>query len=70
MAWLLAGGAVALTAGIVVANLNWYADHTKADYTYLKNIQIQKLDGSNSFIPATDLWRKAGAVIMVVRRPG
>lgn len=70
MAWVLGAGGVAVAAGILYANMDWWKSVPKADMDYLNSIKLKKLDGSDNEIDALQLWRKTGAVVMVVRRPG
>lgn len=72
MAWLLGAGGVAAIAGILAANWDWYGNSARPDLQYLSAIKLKSLDGSGhgKHLIASELWRKSGAVIMVVRRPG
>lgn len=70
MAWLLGAGGVAAIAGILAANWDWYGNSARPDLLYLSAIKLKSLDGSGKDVMASELWRKSGAVIMVVRRPG
>ena len=70
MAWLLGAGGVAAVATFFAANWNWYSNSARPDLAYLSAIKLKTLDGSGTEIMASELWRKSGAVIMVVRRPG
>ena len=71
MSWLLSAGAAIAAAGVVMINAGFLnPEIEKASLTYLSGIQLKALDGSNKLVMASDLWRKNGAVIMVVRRPG
>lgn len=70
MAWLLASGFAAIAAGMFAANWDWYRNSPRPDLAYLSAIKLKALDGSGKEIMASELWRKSGAVIMVVRRPG
>ena len=70
MAWLLASGVAAIAAGMFAANWDWYKNSARPDLAYLSAIKLKALDGSGKEIMASELWRKSGAVIMVVRRPG
>lgn len=72
MSLVLKAGAVAAVAGIAMINTGWFdtKDIPKATLPYLSNIELKTLDGSNKALLATNLWKKNGAVIMVVRRLG
>lgn len=71
MSWLFKAGAVAAAAGIALVNMDWFRqDIPKATLPYLSKIELKALDGSDKALLGADLWRKNGAVIMVVRRPG
>lgn len=70
MAWFLGAGGVAALAGVIIANWDWYKNSPRPDLAYLSSIKLKALDGTGKKVLASDLWRKAGAVIMVVRRPG
>lgn len=71
MAWLLKAGAFAAAAGIAMVNIDWFRKEIpQATLAYLSNIELRTLDGSEKSFLAADLWRKSGAVIVVVRRPG
>lgn len=70
MAWLLGAGGVAAIAGILAANWDWYGNSPRPDLHYLSAIKLKSLDDSGKHLIASELWRKSGAVIMVVRRPG
>jgi hypothetical protein len=69
MSWLLSAGAA--VAGVAMINAGLFNPKIeKASLSYLSGIQLKALDGSNKLLIASDLWRKNGAVILVVRRPG
>ena len=70
MAWLLGAGGVAALTGIIFAHWDWYKNSARPDLAYLSAIKLKALDGTGKEVMASELWRKAGAVIMVVRRPG
>ena len=70
MAWLLGASGIAAIAGFIACNWNWFTKSPRPDLAYLSAIKLKALDGSGKEIMASELWRKSGAVIMVVRRPG
>ena len=70
MAWFLGAGGVAALTGVIIANWDWYKNSPRPDLAYLSSIKLKTLDGTGKKVLASDLWSKAGAVIMVVRRPG
>ena len=71
MSWLLSAGATIAVAGVAMINAGLFNPKIeKASLSYLSGIQLKALDGSNKLLTASDLWRKNGAVILVVRRPG
>lgn len=71
MSWLVGAGATVGIVGIAIINAGFFNHKVeKASLSYLSAIQLKALDGSNKLVVASDLWKKNGAVIMVVRRPG
>ena len=70
MAWFLGAGGVAALTGVIIANWDWYKNSPRPDLAYLSSIKLKALDGTDKEVLASELWSKAGAVIMVVRRPG
>lgn len=40
------------------------------ELSQLAAAKLKRLDGSEEAVNGVDLWRRTGAVIMVVRRPG
>ena len=71
MSWLVSAGATIAVAGFAMINAGFFNHKIEtASLSYLSAIQLKPLDGSNNLVMASDLWRKNGAVIMVIRRPG
>ena len=70
MAWYLGAGGLAALTGVIIANWDWYKNSPRPDLAYLSSIKLKALDGTGKDLLASELWSKAGAVIMVVRRPG
>ena len=71
MSWLVSAGVSFAVAGVAMINAGFFDSKIEqASLSYLSGIQLKALDGSNKLIVASELWRRNGAVIMVVRRPG
>ncbi|KAG8551768.1 hypothetical protein GDO81_004255 [Engystomops pustulosus] len=70
--WSISIGAFgAAVAGIILANTDYFLPTTdKATVEYLEETDLKPLSDESKTFKAKDLWKKTGAVIMAVRRPG
>ncbi|KFQ24928.1 Redox-regulatory protein FAM213A [Mesitornis unicolor] len=70
--WSIGLGAIgAAVTGIVLANTDLFLSKAeKATLEFLEEIELQTLGSKQRTFKAAELWKKNGAVIMAVRRPG
>lgn len=71
--WTLSLGALgAAVTGIILANTDLFLSKPEeAALNFLEKIELKTLgEASQRTFKAEELWKKKGAVIMVVRRPG
>ncbi|XP_053548040.1 peroxiredoxin-like 2A [Bombina bombina] len=70
--WSVSIGALgAAVAGILLANTDFFLAKTdRATLEYLEETDLKTIAQEPRTFKASDLWKKHGAVIMAVRRPG
>ncbi|KFP74196.1 Redox-regulatory protein FAM213A [Apaloderma vittatum] len=70
--WSIGLGAVgAAVTGIILANTDLFLSKPeKATLEFLEEIELKTLGSEKRTFRAGELWKKNGAVIMAVRRPG
>ncbi|NXJ05512.1 F213A protein, partial [Odontophorus gujanensis] len=70
--WSVGLGAIgAAITGIVLANTDLFLSKPeKATLEFLEGIELKTLGSEQRTFKAGELWKKNGAVIMAVRRPG
>ncbi|XP_042719207.1 peroxiredoxin-like 2A [Lagopus leucura] len=70
--WSVGLGAIgAAITGIVLANTDFFLSKAeKATLEFLEGIELKTLGSEPRTFKAGELWKKNGAVIMAVRRPG
>ncbi|OPJ84630.1 hypothetical protein AV530_015982 [Patagioenas fasciata monilis] len=70
--WSIGLGAIgAAVTGIVLANTDLFLSKPeKATLEFLEEIELKTFGTEQRTFKAGELWKKNGAVIMAVRRPG
>uniref|UniRef100_A0A8C7DRD6 Redox-regulatory protein FAM213A n=1 Tax=Naja naja TaxID=35670 RepID=A0A8C7DRD6_NAJNA len=71
--WTLGFGAIgAAVTGMILANTDLFLSKAEmASTEFLEEIELKTLgQGEQRTFKAKDLWKKKGAVVMAVRRPG
>lgn len=72
LSYLFYGAAGVAVGAILMGNLSplFIPKAQLVTSQYLAQAKLQTIDGKNTTFSAGDLWKKHGAVIMAVRRPG